>query len=87
MTTSPQWVSESMPSPRVMPDIINLLNGKVLILYDAKRGYGGYPWPEGTTNWHATDPNLDAILYDPAATLGNRFKVYATSPIATPRPS
>jgi hypothetical protein len=82
MTASLQWVSESMPSPRVMPDMINLPNGKVLILNGARRGNGGYPWPEGTSNWHATDPNLDAILYDPAAPLGNRFKVYGTTTIA-----
>ena len=82
MTANLQWISESMPNSRVMPDMINLPNGKVLILNGAQKGYAGYPYPVNTLNWHATDPNLEAVLYDPSAPFGARFKPYARTTIA-----
>jgi hypothetical protein len=76
-----KWSSENMPSPRVMPDMVNLPNGKVLIINGAMNGVAGYP-TEGTTQPKAINPNKVPVIYDPSAPAGSRFTQMNPTPIA-----
>ncbi|KAK7840884.1 aldehyde oxidase glox1 [Quercus suber] len=70
-----QWKKETMPTPRVMGDMLNLPNGDLLILNGAK---------QGTSAWYsAEDPNLNPILYSPYKPMNQRFKVL--NPTIIPR--
>ncbi|KAL6903633.1 hypothetical protein ACP4OV_004446 [Aristida adscensionis] len=55
---NPTWTVETMPSERVMGDMILLPNGEVAIINGAKRGVAG---------WGAADtPNLTPVIYRPS---------------------
>lgn len=69
----PTWVMETMPSARVMGDMILLPNGHVLIINGAGAGTAG--WENGR------DPVLNPVLYRPDSPLESRFQVQTASAI------
>jgi hypothetical protein len=62
------------PSKRVMPCMAALPDGTFLILNGARQGNAGF----GLAN----DPNLGAVLYNPAAPAGSRFSILANTIVA-----
>lgn len=62
--TTPRWVREDMPAPRVMADMLILPTGDILIINGARHGTAG--WGSATT------PSLAPFLYNP---LKRRFQV------------
>ncbi|KAK4481441.1 hypothetical protein RD792_012333 [Penstemon davidsonii] len=72
---NPQWVMETMPSARVMGDMVLLPNGNVLIINGASAGTAG--WELGR------NPVLTPVIYRPNNQIGLRFEVQNTS--STPR--
>jgi hypothetical protein len=71
---TPTWVIERMPSQRVMSNICALPDGTYLILNGAHQGVGGFGL--------ATDPNYNAVLYDPSQPVGSRMSIMATTIVA-----
>ena len=71
---NPQWTIERMPSQRVMTCIAPLPDGTYLILNGAKQGTAGFGL--------ATNPNLNAVLYDPSKPVNARFTVMANTTVA-----
>ncbi|XP_057793790.1 aldehyde oxidase GLOX-like [Salvia miltiorrhiza] len=71
----PQWVMETMPSGRVMGDMLLLPNGNVLIINGAGTGTAG--WELGRS------PVLSPVVYYPNNEAGSRFEVQ--NPTSTPR--
>ncbi|KAL4559394.1 hypothetical protein LXL04_031532 [Taraxacum kok-saghyz] len=67
----PKWVMESMPSPRVMGDMVLLPHGEVLIINGASKGTAG--WEYGR------NPVLNPVIYKPDNLLGDRFEVQSPS--------
>lgn len=68
---NPTWTLERMPSQRVLPCIATLADGTFLILNGARQGMAGFGL--------ATDPNLNAVLYDPRLPVGSRFSIMANT--------
>jgi hypothetical protein len=71
---TPTWVIERMPSQRVMTCIAPLPDGTFLILNGAKHGVAGFGL--------ATNPNLDAVLYNPFNPVGQRMSKMASTIVA-----
>lgn len=71
---NPTWTLERMPSPRVMPCMPPLPDGTYLILNGAQHGVAGFGL--------ATNPNLNALLYDPSKPVGGRISVMANTTVA-----
>ncbi|KAJ3250245.1 hypothetical protein HK104_007486, partial [Borealophlyctis nickersoniae] len=71
--TEPDWEYERMSSGRVMPDLILLPDKKVLLLNGAHVGMAGFNG--------ADKPALQAMLYDPEAPLGDRWRPLNSSTI------
>ena len=69
-----QWQLERMPSKRVMSCISALPDGTYLITNGAHQGNAGFGL--------ATDPNRNAVLYDPTKPVGSRMTVMANTTIA-----
>jgi len=68
------WITEQMPSPRIMPDLIMLPDGKVLIVNGAKSGVAGYGnLVDKVGDSNADNPSFTPVLYDPTAPAGQRF--------------
>ncbi|KAI8846252.1 glyoxal oxidase N-terminus-domain-containing protein [Chytridium lagenaria] len=67
------WTMETMPTPRVLGDLIHLPDGTLLLLNGAQRGMAG--WDLGR------NPNLAAHLYNPLAPVGRRWSVLDASTI------
>lgn len=72
---NPQWAMETMPSARVMGDMVLLPNGNVLLINGAGSGAAG--WEIGR------DPVLSPVIYKPDASPGSRFEVQ--NPSTRPR--
>ncbi|KAL2756276.1 hypothetical protein ACRALDRAFT_1063738 [Sodiomyces alcalophilus JCM 7366] len=70
----PEWVIERMPSRRVISCMAPLPDGTYLINNGAQQGVAGFGL--------ATDPNLNALLYDPRRPVGSRITVMANTTIA-----
>jgi hypothetical protein len=68
------WTLERMPSPRVMPCMSALPDGTFMILNGAKQGVAGFGL--------ATDPNLNALLYDPTRPVGQRISILNNTIVA-----
>jgi len=62
------------PSKRVISSICALPDGTFLILNGAHAGFAGFGL--------ASDPNLNAVLYDPSLPVNSRMKVMANTTIA-----
>ncbi|KAH6756791.1 glyoxal oxidase-related protein [Perilla frutescens var. hirtella] len=73
--SNPQWVMETMPSGRVMGDMLLLPNGNVLIINGASSGTAG--WELGRS------PVLSPVIYYPNNQVGSRFEVQ--NPTSTAR--
>jgi len=71
---NPTWVLERMPSPRVMTNMVALPDGTFMIMGGAKQGTAGFGL--------ASDPNNDAVMYDPSKPLGSRMSVMGSTDIA-----
>jgi len=71
---NPQWVIERMPSKRVISCMTALPDGTYLILNGAQQGQAGFGL--------ATNPNLNAVLYDPSKPVGARMSVMANTTVA-----
>ncbi|KAJ7202648.1 glyoxal oxidase N-terminus-domain-containing protein [Mycena pura] len=62
---NPTWTLERMPSKRVMPCMAPLPDGTFMIMNGAHQGVAGFGL--------ASDPNLQALLYDPTQPVGQRI--------------
>ncbi|TBU26664.1 hypothetical protein BD311DRAFT_666990 [Dichomitus squalens] len=69
-----EWVLERMPSPRVMTSMVSLPDGTFLIVNGAQQGVAGFGL--------ATNPNLQALLYDPSQPVGSRISILNTTIVA-----
>ncbi|TFK22851.1 copper radical oxidase [Coprinopsis marcescibilis] len=68
------WTIERMPSRRVMPCMVSLPDGTVLIVNGAHHGVAGFGLGE--------DPNLTAVLYNPADPIHERMSILGSTDIA-----
>lgn len=68
------WTLERMPSKRVMTCIAALPDGTYLIVNGAHQGVAGFGL--------ATNPNLNAVLYDPTQPIGSRMSIMANTSVA-----
>lgn len=68
------WTLERMPSQRVMSCICALPDGTYLILNGAQQGVAGFGL--------ASNPNLEAVLYDPTQPINSRMSVMANTTVA-----
>jgi Glyoxal oxidase N-terminus/Domain of unknown function (DUF1929) len=71
---NPTWTLERMPSQRVMSCICALPDGTYVILNGAKEGVAGFGL--------ATNPNYNAVLYDPSLPVNERFSIMASTIVA-----
>ncbi|CAJ2513244.1 Uu.00g013630.m01.CDS01 [Anthostomella pinea] len=69
-----EWTIERMPTRRVVSCMVNLPDGRLIILNGAYNGRAGFGL--------ATDPNLGAVLYDPSQPVGARMTSLSSSTIA-----
>jgi hypothetical protein len=72
--TNPEWVIERMPSRRVIACMTALPDGTYLLLNGAQQGVAGFAL--------ASDPNLNAVLYDPSKPVNHRMSVMANTTVA-----
>ncbi len=77
---------DPLPEGRSMGNLINLPNGKILMLNGAQTGTAGY----GDAAWaiddsYANNPILMPIMYDPSAPQGKRWSRDGLSPSTVPR--
>ncbi|KAB1203722.1 Galactose oxidase [Morella rubra] len=72
---NPRWTMETMPTARVMGDMILLPNGNVLIINGAAAGTAG--WELGR------NPVLSPVVYRPDNAVGSRFE--SQNPTTIPR--
>jgi hypothetical protein len=70
---SANWTIERMPSKRVLTCMTALPDGTYLILNGAHQGFAGFGL--------ASDPNHNAVLYDPRKPVHSRFSVMANTTI------
>ncbi|KAF7933528.1 uncharacterized protein EAE98_003237 [Botrytis deweyae] len=68
------WLIERMPSRRVMPCLASLPDGTTLILNGAHHGFAGFGL--------GSDPNFNAVLYDPRLPINSRMSVMANTSVA-----
>jgi hypothetical protein len=71
---NPTWTLERMPSKRVMPCMVTLPDGTYMILNGAHQGVAGFGL--------ASDPNFNALLYDPTKPVGQRFSILGNTIVA-----
>ncbi|OBZ73298.1 putative fungistatic metabolite [Grifola frondosa] len=71
---NPQWTLERMPSKRVMTCMAALPDGTYLIVNGAHQGVAGFGL--------ASDPNLNALLYDPSQPVGSRISILNNTIVA-----
>ncbi|KAJ4293203.1 hypothetical protein N0V90_008485 [Kalmusia sp. IMI 367209] len=68
------WTIERMPSKRVISCMTALPDGTYLIINGAQQGFAGFGL--------GSNPNLNAVLYDPTQPLYHRFTVLANTTVA-----
>ena len=73
LSTNPTWQMESMPEGRGMVEGTLLPDGTVIWLNGCGQGSQGFGL--------ATDPTLEALIYDPSKPVGSRFLTGAKSTI------
>ncbi len=71
---NPVWTIERMPSFRVMSCMAPLPDGTYLIANGAQHGVAGFGL--------GSNPNLNALIYDPSKPVGHRITVAANTTIA-----
>jgi hypothetical protein len=67
------WTIERMPSKRVIPCMVGLPDGTYLIMNGGQQGFAGFGL--------ATEPNKNAVLYDPSKPVNQRMTVMANTTI------
>ncbi|PHT75201.1 hypothetical protein T459_18723 [Capsicum annuum] len=67
-----RWKMETMPTPRVMSDMVILPNGDILIINGAAMGTAGWE--------NARQPVTTPVIYRPNRKQNNRFSVMEASP-------
>ncbi|KAJ3826706.1 hypothetical protein F5880DRAFT_1628591 [Lentinula raphanica] len=73
-TENATWTLERMPSRRVMSCMVPLPDGTMMIMNGAMEGVAGFGL--------ASDPNFNAVLYDPTQPVGQRFSILNTTIVA-----
>jgi hypothetical protein len=68
------WTIERMPSRRVISSMAALPDGTYLLLNGAQQGVAGFGL--------ASNPNLNAVLYDPSKPVNQRMSVMANTTVA-----
>ncbi|KIY43224.1 copper radical oxidase [Fistulina hepatica ATCC 64428] len=68
------WTIERMPSQRVMSCVVTLADGTFMILNGAHQGFAGFGL--------ASDPNLNAIIYDSTLPVGQRMSTLNSTIVA-----
>ncbi|KAI0741782.1 copper radical oxidase [Daedaleopsis nitida] len=77
---------DPLPEGRVMGNLINLPNGKILMLNGAQTGTAGYGKEAWTINEsYADNALLMPSMYDPSAPMGKRWSRDGLSPSTVPR--
>ncbi|KAL6310273.1 copper radical oxidase [Sparassis latifolia] len=71
---NPEWTIERMPSKRVMTCIATLPDGTFLIVNGAQAGVAGFGL--------GSDPNYNALLYDPSKPVNQRISILNTTIVA-----
>ncbi|KAF8129080.1 copper radical oxidase-like protein [Boletus edulis] len=71
---NPTWTLERMPSKRVMPCMVTLPDGTYMIMNGAHQGVAGFGL--------ASDPNFNALLYDPTQPVGQRISILNNTIVA-----
>lgn len=71
---NPEWTIERMPSKRVMTCISPLPDGTFLIVNGAQAGVAGFGL--------GSDPNYQALLYDPSQPVNQRISILNTTIVA-----
>ncbi|KAG6333260.1 hypothetical protein ID866_5832, partial [Astraeus odoratus] len=71
---NPTWTIERMPSKRVMPCMVTLPDGTYMILNGAHQGVAGFKL--------ASDPNFNAVLYDPSKLVNQRMSILNSTIVA-----
>ncbi|KAG8215859.1 copper radical oxidase [Butyriboletus roseoflavus] len=71
---NPTWTIERMPSKRVMTCMVTLPDGTYMVLNGAQQGLAGFGL--------GSDPNLNALLYDPSKPVGQRFSILGNTIVA-----
>ncbi|EJD44964.1 hypothetical protein AURDEDRAFT_64772 [Auricularia subglabra TFB-10046 SS5] len=92
------WLVETMPEPRIMPDVVQLPDGRLLIVNGGRTGYSGtcLPLSPYLLTWYgnvlhqvgasnADNPVLRPVIYDPAAAEGSRFSTAGLPTSTIPR--
>uniref|UniRef100_A0A0D9VS44 Galactose oxidase-like Early set domain-containing protein n=1 Tax=Leersia perrieri TaxID=77586 RepID=A0A0D9VS44_9ORYZ len=73
--TAPAWVIETMPSPRVMGDMLLLPNGAEVVIINGAM--------DGTAGWEsAKTPAFAPVIYRPDHSPGDRFEEQSSTDIA-----
>ncbi|KAI9649851.1 hypothetical protein NHQ30_002433 [Ciborinia camelliae] len=67
------WTIERMPSKRVISSMVALPDGTFLIVNGGQQGFAGFGL--------ASEPNLNAVLYDPSKPLNSRMSSMANTTI------
>ncbi|KAJ7738861.1 glyoxal oxidase N-terminus-domain-containing protein [Mycena maculata] len=81
------WKIETMPQPRVMPDMVLLPDGRVVIVNGARTGLGSYgnvPDAVGPAS-NADHPAFTPVVYDPTGPAERRFSSQDIPASAIPR--
>ncbi|KAK9829506.1 hypothetical protein WJX72_006255 [[Myrmecia] bisecta] len=65
----PQWLAETMPTPRINHNVVLLPDGKLLVVNGAQQGIAGGSIGSGL----ATSPAFQPAMYDPKAAIGSRW--------------
>ena len=73
-SANPKWTLERMPSQRVMSCIAPLPDGTYIILNGAQHGVAGFGL--------GSNPNLNALHYDPTKPIGQRITIMANTTVA-----
>ncbi|KAK7062811.1 hypothetical protein VNI00_000304 [Paramarasmius palmivorus] len=80
------WKVETMPVPRIMPELILLPDQRVLIVNGAQSGVAGYGnVGDQIGQSNADHPALTPVIYDPAAAAGSRFSSAGVPASTIPR--
>ncbi|KAF8346395.1 copper radical oxidase [Amanita rubescens] len=73
-TPGATWTLERMPSKRVLTCMVALPDGTIFIVNGAQQGVAGFAL--------ASEPNLNAVLFDPTQPQGQRFSILNNTNVA-----
>ncbi|KDR84528.1 hypothetical protein GALMADRAFT_220246 [Galerina marginata CBS 339.88] len=80
------WKVETMPQPRVMPELIQLPDMRILVVNGATSGVAGYGNVQNRVGQsNADNPAFTPVIYDPSAAVGSRFSSVGIPASTIPR--